>query len=242
MHNISPARAMVRRARQYLTTGAVLALVGVLGLALLVLLVVIPFSRAAWYGGFQVILGGIGVVLLLMGGGLMVRGVLYPTDNPRAQQMAAVLARSLDYRYTFIRSLNRRGLGYVDAVLVGPNGALVFYFFHQPGQFICERNLWFVHERGQAQPKLSRLNPTHQVVKDVGALRRYFGERGLEQIPVYAVVVLTNPRTAITVTQPVVPVAQLNDVPTVLRDTYLAEDRIDAGMVKAVVQVLMQGS
>lgn len=241
MHQISPKRAMVRRAHQYLTLGALLVLLGLVGVALAVLLLIIPFSRAAWYSVIEAVVGGGGGVLILVGAGFLLRGLFYPTDNPRAQRVAAALARSLDYRYTFVHSLSRRGLGYIDAVLVGPNGALVFFFFDQRGEFICERNLWFEHKRGQNAPVLLKHNPTREVVKDVAALRGLFAGQGMEQLPVYAIVVLLNERASITATQPTVPVAHLHDMLAVLRENYLADERLDAGMVKAAVQLLMEG-
>jgi hypothetical protein len=117
------------------STGMIVLLLGLLIVALAIFCYVIPLSRDPWYSTFQVGLLCLGLPVGLVGGALIVRGLTLPSDNPAAAYAAEVLARGLDYRYTFIRNISRFGLGYIDAVLVGPNGALVFYFVDRSGGF-----------------------------------------------------------------------------------------------------------
>ncbi len=240
MHNISPARAMARQARRLFITGMIVVLVGLVLVAFGVLLVVVPLARAGWYSVLETALVGAGLLTAVVGLGLVIRGVTFPEDNQYARRMGSVLAQALDYRYTFIRNISRRGLGYVDAVLVGPNGALVFYFFARKGVFFLEGNIWFRRtEANKLRP--ASANPTQEAVKDVNALREYLAERGLAQVPVYAVVALPYAETVVTAQRPVVPVAHMPHVVAALRDNYLAEERIDAAAVKATVKAIMGG-
>ncbi len=239
MRSLSPARAVARRARQFLVTGLIVALVGLVLLALGALLIIIPLSRADWYATLQTTLLVLGLLTGLVGLIVVARGLTLPTENRQALRMAEVLARSLDYRYTFIRNVSLRGLGYLDAVLVGPNGALVLHFFEGRGAFYYEGTVWY--RRDGRELRLASANPTQEVIKDVRALRQFLMEDGLGQMPVYGVVVLVHPRTVVSVQQPVVPVAHMGDVVAALRDNYLALERVSIDLVEATIRVIMKG-
>ena len=238
MHNISPARAMARQARRYLITGAVILLAGLVMIALDVFTIVIPLTRAGWYGTVQIVLLAAGLVALLVGGVFVFRSIRFPAENHHARRMGEVLARALDYRYTYIHSINRRKLGYVDAVLLGPHGALVFYFFDRPGRYLNEGNLWYQQEGHEL--RLSSRNPTREAVRDVTVLRKYFLENDLAHMPVYAVVVVTRQETIVTTQQPVMPVAYMPGVMDALQDNYLAQERVDPQSVAAGVRAIMR--
>lgn len=229
---------MERRARQWAISGLVVALVGVVLGAIGMASIIIPLARAGWYSLLQGLLLLSGLVAVLAGAGMMIRGLTFPKDNHAARIMTDILARGLDDRYTFIRNISRRGLGYLDGILVGPNGALVFYFFEQKGNFYCEGNAWF--RQGRELSPL-RANPTREVVKDVGALREFLGERGLERVPVYAVVVVTHRDTVVTAQRPVVPVAHMHNVLAIVADNYLAAERIPAQAARHTVDAVMAG-
>lgn len=239
MHSISPARAMERRARQWAISGLVVALVGIVLGALGIASIVIPVGRGDWYSLLQGLLLLAALVTFVIGAVMVLRGLTFPQDNHAARIMTDVLARGLDDRYTFIRNISRRGLGYLDGILVGPNGALVFYFFEQKGNFYCEGNVWF--RQGGREMSPLRTNPTREVVKDVGALRKYLGERGLERVPVYAVLVVTHRDTVVTARRPVVPVAHMHNVLAILADNYLAAERIPAQAERGTVEAIMAG-
>lgn len=237
MHSISPARALARQARQLVIAGAVVAMIGLVLAALGLLLIVIPVARAGWYSTIQLLLIVGGGVMILVGIGLAIRGLTIPPDNQSARIMADILARGLDYRYTFIRHIHRRDFGYIDAILVGPNGALVFFFFEKKGNFVCEAGQW-LRQEGRALAVVTP-NPSHEVVQDVTALRAYLAARGLAQVPVYAVVVVSNRETVVSAEQPVVPVAHMHNVLAVLRDNYLAAERIPVELARATVDAIM---
>ncbi len=237
MHSISPARALARRARQFVIAGIIVVLIGLVLMALGILLIIIPVARAGWYSTIQLVLILGGGVMMLAGAGLVIRGLTIPSENQSARIMADILARGLDYRYTFIRNIFRRGLGYIDAVLVGPNGALVFYFFERKGNFICEAGQW-LRQEGRALTTVSP-NPSRKVVEDVTALREYLAARGLPQVPVYAVVVVSHRETVVNAEQPVVPVAHMHNALAILRDNYLATERVPAELVRATVDAIM---
>ncbi len=240
MHNISPARAMARQARRYFISGMIVGLAGLVLGAVGVATIVIPLTRADWYSLLQAGLVIGGLLTALVGLGLVIRGLTFPEDNQYGRVMANVLAPSLDSRYTFIRHISRRELGYIDAVLVGPNGALVLYFFTRKGTYFNEGNVWF-RRQGPNDLRPSSVNPTAEVVKDVNVLRAYLVDRGLPQVPVYAVVVMPRQDTIVTAQRPVVPVAHMTNVVVVLRDNYLAAERIDAQSVKATIKAIMEG-
>ena len=239
MHSISPARAMERRARQWAISGLVVVLVGLVLGALGMASIVIPLARAGWYSLLQGLLLIMALGGVVIGVAMAIRGLTFPKDNHAARIMTDLLARGLDDRYTFIRNISRRGLGYLDGILVGPNGALVFYFFTQKGNFYCEGNAWFRQNAREMTPL--RANPTREVVKDVSALRDYLGERGLERVPVYAVIVVSYRETVVTAQRPVVPVAHMHNVLTIVADNYLAAERIPAQAVRVTVDALMAG-
>jgi hypothetical protein len=237
MRNISPAHAMVNQAHNLMVSGLLLGLAGLVTLALSLLLYVVPLSLAAWYRLAKTGLLVLGLLLLLLAGIQILRGLRVPRENPHALALATTLERFLDYRYTFIRNIGRRGLGYVDALLVGPNGALVIYFLRRKGAFVSERNLWF-ERSGQALVP-AKDNPTQEAVKDVNALRAFLGQHGLANVPVYAVIVVVDPHTSIAAQQPVVPVAHMHNVQMALYDNYLAAERIRPDQVANVVRTIM---
>lgn len=239
MRNISPSHAMVNQAQRILVSGLLLALVGLVVLALSLLLHVVPISLAAWYEWLKTGTLAVGGLVLIAGGIQFLRGIRFPRDNPHALAMAGYLERFLDYRYTFIRNLGRRGLGYVDAVLLGPNGALVFYFFRKKGAYVSERNIWLERDGKSLVPM--RENPTQEAVKDVNALREFLKARGLESLPVYAVIVVVDSHTAVSVQHPVVPVAHMHNVQMALYDNYLAAERVRPDKVVAGVKAIMDG-
>jgi hypothetical protein len=138
-----------------------------------------------------------------------------------------------------VRNINKRGLGYIDAVLVGPPGALVFRIVDKAGIYANEKGNWLARNpQGEWLPW--RLNPTDEAIVDIKALREYLALNNVPEIPVFGVVVFTKEAPAIQVVarEPVVPVAQLSDLVTQLQENYLAQDRIDPTQTKRIVDLI----
>ena len=95
-----------------------------------------------------------------------------------------------------------------------------------------------MERRGGQTFVLSRMNATRECVTDIYALRKYLPRFALSNVPVFGVVVFTNPHVELAARQPVVPIAQLHTLPTVLRRDFLLEDRIDQKTVEATVHAI----
>jgi hypothetical protein len=232
MQSLNPTRIVQRQGREIMIIGAIVLIVGMFccGSSLAVFLL---FSNNL-IGTILIALGGL---ILLVGAGLMVRGLTLRMENQPALAVAEVLARELDDSYTLVRNVSRRGLGYIDAVLIGPPGALVFRIVDQPGMFRNEGSDWLERKGGQTFV-LSRMNATREAVTDIYALRKYLNRFNLSAVPVFGVIVFTNSQVQLAARQPVVPIAELRTLPTVLRRDFLAENRIDKQTADAAVHVI----
>jgi hypothetical protein len=233
MQNLNPTRIIQRRGREVMIIGAFL-MMGALVAAGFGVLLLLLISNSSLPGTIVLV---IGLIILAIGIGFMVRGLSYRMENLPALQVSEVLARELDAKYSFVRNVSRRGLGYIDAVLVGPPGALVFRIIDKPGIYSNEGADWLERKGGQTFV-LSRMNATRECVIDVYALRNYLARQGLPDVPVYGVVVFTSSQAQITGRQPVVPIAELRTLTTVLRRDFLLEDRTTPDKVEATVKAI----
>ena len=147
MHNVVPSRALARRSRGLLEIGFVATAAGmflaVVGFALYI--VPLTSKTSSLYTAFNLgrgatLLGG--MALAVAGVLMIVRALTWRTENDLARQTGALLAEHLDEQYTFIRNINHRKLGYIDAVLVGPAGILVFRIVDYQGRFLNETGKW----------------------------------------------------------------------------------------------------
>jgi hypothetical protein len=234
MQNLNPTRIIARRGRDALIIGALLLLSGLVagGIGVLFLLL---FS-SGFFGAVFIVLA---IVFFVGGIVFMVRGLTMRMENEPALAVADVLARELDGQYAFVRNISRRGLGYIDAVLIGPSGVLVFRIVDLPGIFLNEGADWL--ERKGGKPfMLSKLNATRDCVNDVYALRKFLASRQLSQVPVYAIVVFTAPGVQLSARQPVVPIAEPRTLMTVIRSDFMKENRIDAKTAEAAVNAIYQ--
>src|SRR5215213_10541108 len=143
MRNEAPSRSLVRRANQVKTlallVGAVAIFVGAVG----ILLAAIPLDNPAssTYPGYVLLYNLallLGAALLVVAVALAIRAFTWKTDNDLAMITARFLAQYLDDRFTLIRNVSKREIGYVDAVLVGPPGTLVFRILDSEGDFVNE--------------------------------------------------------------------------------------------------------
>jgi hypothetical protein len=246
MRNTAPTRSISRRRRQWIIFAFLIAAVGVfictISLVLSAIPLVNPTSTA--YGGYTLVLVAIAVVggvLLLIAAGVGIRGLTWRAENDLAQATARVLAASLDDRYTLVRNVNRRETGYIDAVLVGTAGALVFRILDKPGDYVNDGANWLQRKRSGGIDSAG-INPTREAITDIRRLREFLGKNGLGDVPVYGVVVFTiePPRIRIEAQNPTVPPTVLSALLPTLRANYLAsETRIDGTRVDRVVRLLL---
>ncbi|PJF37491.1 MAG: hypothetical protein CUN49_00295 [Candidatus Thermofonsia Clade 1 bacterium] len=234
MQNLNPVREVARRGRDLMIIGAFVLLIGLIVGAIGVLTVLLFSSPTFGLGSM-----GVGALTVLTAIAVMVRGLSLRTENEPAKVVAQALSSTLGAEYTFIRNVSRRGLGYIDAVLVGPPGALVFRIHDKAGVFTNEGATWLIRGADGVM-RLARLNLTRECVADVFALRAYLAKRGLAHVPVYAIVVFTHPSASITVRQPNVPVADLRSLLDVMRSDYLRQTRIDPKTVEATVKAIYE--
>ncbi|MCC7205690.1 MAG: hypothetical protein IT323_00190 [Anaerolineae bacterium] len=234
MHNLNPTRIIARRGRDSLILGALLLLAGLAagGVGFLISLLNISSFLGLVAFLIAVALGIVGIIF-------MIRALTMRMENESALQVGQILERELDQRYSYIRNISRRGLGYIDALLIGPPGALVFRIVEKPGVYLNEGSDWL--ERPEGKPfVLSRLNATRECVNDVYALRNFLQRRNLAMVPVYAIVVFSHPNVQVSARQPVVPVADLQTLLRVMRSDFLAETRVDQAAVDATVKAVYE--
>lgn len=247
MHSVAPSRALARRSRQLVQLAFVIVSGGVflavVGLALYVVPLAVPNNPAFPFYNF------VRGALLIIGAATAVAGVvtaaaalLIRPDNDLARITGEQLARErdLDARYWFIRHVSRRGLGYLDAVLVGPPGALVLRLVGSTGAFINEGANWLKETRNKTW-RPAGINPTHECQANMRALRDYLARHELGHVPVFGVIVFTQPEKVVKLIPrgPYVPIAQLRQLYATISVDYLAvRDRVDQATVQRVVDLL----
>jgi hypothetical protein len=241
MRNVAPTRSLARWARQLLQLSFLVVAAGAFMTALGLALYIIPLMQEnALYNFVRGFLFIVGIIIVLAGIGIAVRAIIRSqhTDNDLAIVTGDFLQQYLDDRYTFIRNISKRGLGYVDAILVGPAGALVFRILDNSGVYANEAAGWLVQEKGQWKP--ARIKPTKEAVDDIQHLRDYLAQNNLAQVPVFGIIVFTKDpnQVQIMVKEPVVPVTHLNALYENLTKNYLAVERIDTQLAEAAVRVL----
>ncbi|NWG17093.1 MAG: NERD domain-containing protein [Chloroflexi bacterium] len=246
MENVAPARALARRSYQLLQLGFVVAAIGIF-LSLIALLGFaippIPPGHAQFglYDFGRKALLIVGMAVGILGLALAIRAVTRRRENDLALITGDFLSSSLDERFSFIRNINRPGLGYIDAVLVGPPGALVFRILDRQGNLANEAAEW-LKMTGSNQWTPLGFSPTREAVEDVEHLRAYLAKRGFADVPVYGVIVFTGDETVVQIAQqsPVVPISHLNTLVENLRGSYLAnENRIPQQLAVAIRHLLM---
>ncbi len=244
MENVAPSGALARRSRQWLqmaflvVTGGVF--MAVIGLALFAIPLAVPANQIyGFYNFVRTLLLAAGVIVAIIGAGLAVRAYLTRVDNDLANITGQFLGRHFDERFWFVRNISKRGLGYIDAVLVGPPGALVFRIVDYEGVYANEKGNWLTQNRsGQWIP--ARNNPTEEAIVDIRALREYLRQHNLPDAPVYGIVVFTkrDPVAQLVLREPAVPAAHLVNVVSVLEDNYLARDRISPATIRRIVDLI----
>lgn len=245
MQNVAPTLALARRARQLLQLAFLAMSAGIFVIVVALTMFVIRAASEtgetySFYNFLRTALLFFGVLLMIAGAAMVLRAITWKTDNNLAIVTGAHLAQYLDESYTFIRNVSKFRLGYIDAVLVGPPGVLVFRTLNAEGQYLNEGGKWLVRDRrGDWTP--AAINPTKDTIVDIQALRTYLDRYDLDEVPVYGVVVFTTKPTKISLqlVNPQVPVAQLEQLYDALQEQYLVnEARITPQQITAVVRKL----
>jgi hypothetical protein len=245
MQNVVPAQVLSKRSRRLLYAAVAVLFAAIFAFTVAILLKAIPFvvpsnpSFASYdaFNNFLFILGGI----LLVAAALMaLRAVTWRQDNTLAQSTGEYLAGRFDSRFIFIRNISKRSIGYIDAVLVGPPGVLVFRICDQKGVYYNEGNKW-MRQKDQGVWRTMAWSPTDEAIADIKKVRDYLVSKGVQQPQVFGVVVFIGqpPSTVVTSTTPTVPVAQLPDLELALAGTYLSKmERHDAPTVTKMAEAL----
>ncbi len=245
MRNEAPSRSLVRRANQVKTLALLVGAVGIFVTAVGVVLAAIPFVYPASpsYGIYALIRDLaliVGIALLILALALAVRAFTWKTDNDLAMITGRLLAQVLDDRFMLIRNVSKRQIGYVDAVLVGPPGTLVFRILDAEGNFANEGVNWLrIKPNGESVP--AGIDPTREAIADIRKVREYLDKNHVVNTPVYGVVLFTKDeqRVRLSARDPVVPPSHLRTLVNNLRPNYLAKDRIDQATVLEIRRLLM---
>ena len=246
MRNVAPSRNLTRRSRNLIYFALVFALFGVLCVVIGFTLSTIPFAVPSnpdfgLYNFVRNILFFGGIIILLIAGVLLLRAFTWRVDNDLADEVGQVLANRLDNRYTFIRNVNKLSIGYIDAVLVGPPGVLVFRITDAKGGYFNEGSKWLrQQQQGKWRTTNRWWNPTKEAIVDVQRLTKYLQARDLEDVPVYGVVVFSHdaPVVKFGLQKPTVPVVYKSDFLQELPAPYFGKDRVDARVFNQLVKVI----
>jgi hypothetical protein len=246
MHNDAPSNSLTRRSRALLLYGFISGSAGIFSTILGLFLRVVPtfFGQGTSAGAFQQGIGaflvGFGVIAILTGIALAIRALTRRRENDLAYITGDYIAQFLDGRYRYIRNINRPKLGYIDAVLIGPNGILVFRILDSEGELLNEKDGWVKKNRsGQWTPMVS--NPTKDAEVDVEAVRKFLGEHRFRNLPIYGVIVFVKepPQLLVRAQKPAIPVAHLTGFYDAVANNYLEAERIrDPKLVKRIGELL----
>lgn len=242
MRNVAPSRSLVRRANQWKSLAFLVGAVGAFLTAVGVLLSVVPLVGVndpsfSLYNFLRGLATFAGIALVIASAGILIRAFTWRTDNDLAQMTAQVLGRELDDRYTFVRNVSKREIGYIDAVLVGPPGALVFRIVDVEGDWANEDANWLVRKpSGEFLP--APFNPTKEDQIDIEKLDAYLKKKNIHDVPIYGVIVFTKDqsRVRLSAREPVLPITHLDQLTTNLRNNYLAQERINMNVASQVIQ------
>ncbi len=247
MKNVAPSRAISRRARLLLQLAAVLTALGIFITTIGIALFVVPLTSdsSSVFDVYDIARNIIfigGVLLALSGLGVAVRALTLKTENNLARMVGEYLAQnsnSIDNSYTFIRNINKRGIGYVDAVLVGKAGVMVFRITDITGQFLNEKGQWLrKDDRGELETM--RFNPTQDAVDDMRKIREYLELREFNDVSDYlfGIVVFVRDDVVLETREAVIPATVMKYLPLRLKDGFLAKTRLDERKAEAIADVL----
>lgn len=243
MRNVVPARALARRSRRWLISSVLIVLFGGLAISIGLFMRTVPLvvrsnPNYSLYVLTRDMTTGIGVALVAVAIILAIRALTWRQDNKLALATADALEEFLDDRFIFVRNVSKFSLGYIDALLIGPPGLLVFRITQRSGVYFNEGARWS-RQRDKGDWAVLRWSPTKEAVRDIKKLREFLAARNLIDVPVFGVIVFLEepPATRITTDNAVVPVVQPQDLQHRLPQ-YFGKDRIDQVQVNQVFRQL----
>ncbi|TVR22014.1 MAG: NERD domain-containing protein [Anaerolineaceae bacterium] len=240
MRSIIPSHIVTRRTITFFQIAFLLISLGIFcGIMGLALFVTADDDPGTLVSLAQVTLLFGGVLIGLAGVGFAIRAATIKPDNTLAITVGNHMRDLFDDSYIYIRNLSKRRLGYIDALLIGKPGVLVFRIVGQTGKFLNEGGHW-MKANAQGHWKPLSFNPTKEAIDDVQALRRYLVAHGQADIPVYGIVVFveSDPDAHLTLKNPVVPATHMTSLHHRLKQNYLARERIEQRTVEAIVEIL----
>lgn len=246
MRNEVPSRSLERRSRNWLLIGIIVGLFGLLIITISAFMRGVPLVVPSnpnynFYLLARDVLLWLGITITIGGVAMSIRALTWKQDNQLAMLTADYLGNALDNRYIFIRNVSRLAIGYVDAVLVGPAGVLVFRITNKAGVYFNEGAYW-MQQKDKGEWRTLRWSPTRECVTDINKLSEFLEARNLPDMPIYGVVVFTEaePSTIVTTENPIVPVLQPDELMYGLERTYFAtEDRLDQLTVNRIARLLL---
>jgi hypothetical protein len=248
MRNVAPTRALTRRARGFLQGAFFLVAAGLLFAVVAIFLTAIPLV-APTSGSFRLYnltkntMFIVGLFAAAVGIVLAIRAVTWRTENDLARIVGNALGAYLDERYVFIRNVSKMRVAYIDAVLVGVQGVLVFRILDKTGVYLNEGDRWLRLNPRDRRWVPGGIDPTRQAMADMRNLQAYLSQRGLPaDTPIFGVVVFVRdaPLVQITHKSPALPATQLSGLYATLQGNYLAKERISRGAADAIVRLLYE--
>lgn len=239
MDNINPTQNRNRRALFYLgVVGFPVLILGVASLVIVILLTQFPAFGDQTFLAI-VCLSMVALVGVIGGGIGVYRGLTLDRENELALQVGDYLRQFMDKRYVFMRNISRRGLGYIDALLVGPAGVLVLRIVSHNGTWRNERAEWRV-KRPNGKMVAAPSNPSRECARDVYALRKYLAKHQLSDVPVYGMVVFHSPNVILQGESPVVPITETRLLHQIMQRDFLQnESRISPQQAQATIDAII---
>lgn len=163
-------------------------------------------------------------------------------DILKAEDSAvATIDTELDERFTLLRNVDLPLVGPIGMIIVGPTGVHTIANYHAAGMFKAEGHAWLEYDRTQMQFARSADNPIETARAAASYLRELLHTRGLPVPSVEATVLLTNPRTQLTLEGPAVNTVTPKDVGRFATSTILGREVImDAEDVQAAVDIIRE--
>lgn len=244
MKSVSGGRAITRQAYQFSVFGFGGVAFGLFLIVLGAFLSRVPLAApgSADAATLQTIVStaqAIGVIAVILGIAAIVRGVTFKRESPLIERVAAVLAGAFGDEYVFFRGLNTLRLGYIDAVLVGPPGVLVFRIVEGSGTYLVENDRWLRPGRaGDWIP--AKINATQECMVDMRAVRNHLVRRNAPTENIFGVAVVVGD-ARITEKSSVLPSVTVDQLISRLAAGYMAKQRIDASTASAIIAQINPG-